>query len=178
MKIPLKRTHTRSWLRRLVSTQSFNLVELSLSVAVVAVGVVSVFGILPHLLQSSRQATEFSAIALDLQQFMDDPDHRGVITLGDLNNTAIFPTSLAPVKTNVQSQSFRAERSMSCWPATNADFSIILPTPANVYTNGFGKDTLKTVFITYRWGNTNNLTNMNTYTFITETTATQDILSP
>lgn len=163
-------------MRRLASRLSFNLVELSLAVAVVAVGVVSVFGILPHLLQSSRQAADYSALSLDVQQFMEDPNHRGLVTLADLEYDGFFPDVSAPTNATVQNGSFVASRSISSWQATNADYT--LTSPANYYQNAGNRPLLKTIFITYRWGNTNNLTNQQSYTFITETAATEEFLTP
>ena len=180
-----KKIRSERFLRtgRFASRHSFNLVELSLAVAVVAVGVVSVFGILPHLLQSSRQASEFSAIALDVQLFMENETHRGMISIADLENTAYFPTVAIPSSQNVRSASFNAQRSISSWPATNADYSTdndphgALP-DTNFYGNAAFRPILKTVFITYRWGNTNSATDAQTFTFITEAAATEGFLSP
>ena len=170
---------------RFASRRSFNLVELSLAVAVVAVGVVSVFGILPHLLQSSRQASEFSAIALDVQLFMENETHRGMISIADLENTAYFPTVAIPSSQNVRSASFNAQRSISSWPATNAAYSMDNDPPGALpWTNYYGntalpqRPILNTVFITYRWGNTNSPTDAQTFTFITEAAATEGFLTP
>ena len=163
-------------MRRFASRWSFNLVELSLSIAVVAVGIGSVFGILPHLLKSSRQAADYSALSLDIQQFMEDPNHRGLVTIVDLENTVFYPTTTSPTNAQVISGAFLASRSISSWTATNADYSLTPGT--NYYENVGNRPLLKTVFITYRWGNTNNVTNQQTYTFITETAATEDFLTP
>jgi hypothetical protein len=163
-------------MRRFASCLSFNLVELSLAVAVVAVGVVSVFGILPHLLQSSRQAADYSALSLDIQPFMDDPNHRGMVTIPDLENAGFLPDVTSPSNTVVQSGSFIASRSISSYQATNADYTLTSTT--NFYKNPGNRPLLKTVFITYRWGNTNNMTNQQSYTFITETACTEEILTP
>ena len=154
----------------------FNLVELSLAVAVVAVGVVSVFGILPHLIKSSRQALEYSAITVRVQNVMDDPGHRGLITFTNMMDSAVFPTITAPAVTTIYEPGFEAVQSISSWNATNADYSIVGNT--NYYKSTGGKPLLKTVFITYRWGQTNSAANVQSYTFITETAVTEQVLTP
>ena len=162
---------------RLASRRSFNLVELSLAIAVVAVGVVSVFGILPHLLQSSRLAADFSAISLDVQRVMEDQNHRGMITLDELADTNLFPDPGAPKNTAASSMSFQGKLSECAMPATNADFSVAAGL-TNYFDRGANRYLLKTVIMTYNWGATESVSNRNTYTFITETAVTQGFLSP
>lgn len=164
------------WLTLFRRRDSFNLVELSLAVAVVAVGVISVFGILPHLLKSSRQAVEYSAISMQVQNIVDDPSHRGYITYANITNTALFPTITAPLRTNYSDGSFNCIQELSSWASTNAD--VALTGGKSLYTNRNGKPSLKTLFIKYRWGNTNSATDENSFIFVTETAVTQDFMGP
>ena len=176
---PMKNNGSKRFPRtgRLASRRSFNLVELSLAIAVVAVGVVSVFGILPHLLQSSRLAADFSAISLDVQRVLEDQNHRGMITLYELADTSLFPDPGAPRYITNNYQSFKGKRYECAMPATNADFSMAAAN-TNFFDRGSGRYLLKTVFMTYNWGATESASNRNTYTFITETAVTQGFLSP
>jgi hypothetical protein len=166
-----------SYLRRFGCERSFNLVELSLAVATVAIGIISVFGILPHIIKSSRQAVDFDMISLDVQDFVDDPSHRWYITSNRLMNTATtnFPNLSSPYKDTVQNSGFEAQIIYGCVVPTNAYYTY-KDTPDylgyGTYTNKAGHPLLKTLYITYVWGATNNPTNAQRFTFITEICAT------
>ncbi len=154
------------------SRGSFNLVELSLAVAVTAIGIVSVFGILPHLLKSSRQAVEFSAITMDVQDFVDDPSHRGMLQPSDLTNESYFPTPPNSYRENVKQPGFEGQFTYTALQSTNADTTVF---GYKCYTNFQGRPILKTLYMTYCWGATNNVTNVQRYTFITEACAMTNI---
>lgn len=156
----------RTSARRFHSPASFNLVELSLAVAVVAVGVVSVFGILPHILKNSRQAVENSAITLLIQNEMDEVGTRGRIS--NLANTVYFPTTNQTMQ--VTDGGFIANQTIYTMLATNAD-STFGGSP-QVYQTSSGKQLLRTCYFTYTWGNTNSA-NATVFTFITECALTE-----
>jgi E3 ubiquitin-protein ligase DOA10 len=160
-------------LARFRSRASFNLVELSLAVAVVAIGIVSVFGILPHLLRSSRQAVEYDAITLDIQNFVDDPAHRGQVTLYDLTRVTpssdAFPDVSNPYREPIFRPGFEGQLTYATIIATNADVAEL---PYKAYTNQEGSPLLRTIYMSYTWGNTNNPTNMQRFTFVTEVAST------
>lgn len=158
------------------SRRSFNLVELSLAVAVTAIGIVSVFGILPHLMKASRQAVDYNAITIDVQDFIDDPSHRGPLNPTNLQSLTYFPAVSAPVQLSIESDNLRYLFSYGSHTATNADTTY--STELKQYTNELNEPLLKTLYITYVWGNTNNTNIRQSYTFITETCASRVKLNP
>ncbi|MDD2706516.1 MAG: hypothetical protein PHV34_00790 [Verrucomicrobiae bacterium] len=135
------------------------MIEISLALAVIGIGLVSVIGVMPHLLNSSRQSVEASEVALAAQGFID-ADYSGAITPSELADyTGVFETNIAA------SLSFSASNSVAYVTATNG---------ANTaeYSSG-GNPLLKTVIITYAWPP--NAKKRQVFTFITEVAATKDI---
>jgi hypothetical protein len=167
------RTHILNLFR---SRRGFNLVELALATAVTAIGIVSVFGILPHLMKASRQAVDYNAITIDIQDFIDDPSHRGTLTTTNLQNTTYFPTLASPYVASIESDNLRYIFTFATHTATNADTSY--SSDLTQYTNELGHPMLKTLYITYTWGNTNNAATRQSYTFISETCASRVRLNP
>lgn len=161
------------------SKESFNLVELSLAIAVVAIGVVSVFGIFPHILKSSRQAIEYSTISQMVQTDFDTNGWRFPPSPATLSSNNIFPPYPPTQPTTVTNVNFGAQRYIYSFPASNACFSQSLTDP-RPYQNSSGitRPLLKTLYITYNWGNTNNSSNVCSFTFVTEIAATKNISQP
>ena len=141
---------------------SFNLVELSLAVAIVAIGILSVFGILPHVIRSSRKAVEYSALSMLIHDQVEDPSHWGSITPAELNVVADFPT--ADTSSTFSNISFQAVQHFITAPVSNGT--------GTIYPNSGGNPIIRRLYFTYTWGAGNR------YTFATEIAANTNIALP
>jgi type II secretory pathway pseudopilin PulG len=58
----------------LSSQNAFSMVEIALAISIMAIGIVSILGIMPTLLKSNRQAIDASRVAIIAQRRMDGED--------------------------------------------------------------------------------------------------------
>lgn len=141
------------------ATDGFNMIEVALALAIIAIGLIPIIGLMPSLLNSSRQSVDSSEVALAAQDYVER------MNLYQLNPDKL---ALMPVKssTQVKTSSFQAN------VLTTSDISIN-PSDGQKYTDASGGPLLKTVWITYSWPI--GAAKPQTFTFVTEIAAQKNI---
>lgn len=168
------------------------MVEIALSIAIMAVGIVAVLGIMPTLLRSNRQALEFSNVAIIGQIDMDG--HNTVLDTPDglmlqVQNDNIGRDSKGRDKGRATNDYFIASLSVTNFTSryfeTNDDLvkQKIYTRPysiKDVNPNFFDPNTnvpfLVTRRVTYSWGGSNQTSQH--FTFYTEQAAKFNIVLP
>ena len=140
-----------------------------MALAVMGIGILAIVGVMPHLMNASRQSIEYTEVALVAQDIIER-DYRPTMTPVDLATTAY--TSARADSTNTLS--FNADFTYNYTLATNA-FGTNGATAFAFQTGAASgnKPLLKTVQITYSWPK--GAKNPQRFTFITELAARQDI---
>jgi type II secretory pathway pseudopilin PulG len=151
---------------------AFSLIEIALSIAIIAIGLVAILGVMPSLLTSSRGAVENTEIAMAAQNSVD-MDFAAWRTPDDLNLR--YRPGDSPLGDNVKElyvgSSLKASNYISYVTATN-----ILANKEFKELNGAaaGNPLLRTVLYTYTWPPGS--TRPQTFTFVTEICATTNIV--
>ncbi len=137
----------------------FTLVEISLSLAIIAFALVTMLGLMPSMLNSSRQSIDYSEIALNVQSFFET---------NYANSSAGTLPAVGSQSSLVTNTTFRGDLIVSY---KDGEDSSSINSIAIVDSNG--KPLLTTVQVTYKWPP--GAKHPQTYTFTTEVAATKDI---
>jgi len=148
------------------------MVEIALSLAIIGFGLAAVMGVLPTLMNTSRQAIESTEVALAAQDYVEE-DYGANFTVADL----ALPSKTDPATDSVATNGFAANIAIAYSPATNAFGTNEFSGPLEFCVKGDpGQPLLKTIQITYSWPPGS--AKPQTFTFITEVAATRDIPLP
>lgn len=141
------------------------MIEIALSLAIIGFGLVAVLGVMPTLMTASRQAIDYTEVALAAQDFIEY-DFTGNFTPTSL----AAATSTSPVATASTGISFKADAVVFYGPATN----VFSTNQFNETVSGTpGQPLLRTVRLEYKWPR--GALRPQRFTFITEVAATRDI---
>jgi prepilin-type N-terminal cleavage/methylation domain-containing protein len=141
----------------------FTMVEIALALAIIGIGLLAVIGMIPALLATSRSAVDNTEVALAVQQEME----YDFIPLSAANMTNLI--SDLDWITNTSNKSFPY---ISKITYENSDD----PLAGGQFQDSDGNVLLKTERITYSWPP--NSIKKQSFTFVTERVATQEISIP
>jgi type II secretory pathway pseudopilin PulG len=144
---------------------AFSLIEIALSIAIIAIGLVAILGVMPSLLTSSRGAVENTEIAMAAQNSVD----MDFAAWRTPNNLANDYNSTKNVSELYVGSSLKASNYISYVTATN-----VLRGREFSEKDGTGNPLLRTILYTYTWPP--GATRPQTFTFVTEICATTNIV--
>jgi prepilin-type N-terminal cleavage/methylation domain-containing protein len=147
------------------SNHGLTMIEMSISLAIVGVGLLAIIGVMTPLLNTSRSAVDASEVAFAAQGYIEK-DFGNNLEPDDIVKVPSVTT------TNIDSSSFHAVACSSYLVATNA-------AGVSYETTGPDQRLLTTQIITFSFprpppGATNSV--FQTYTFVTEVAATTNIV--